>query len=83
MFIPNRASPSSGINSTGTSATPGRYHSLMPCTIWRVVPEFVCLHQPNSLPVELVFSFEKKLGKISGHWNNNLPFKVTKFDMIC
>lgn len=62
MFIPNRVSPSSGISSTGTSATPGRYHSLMPCTIWGAAPEFCCLDRP----VELFFSFNKKFQNISG-----------------
>lgn len=34
MFIPNLDSPGSGVNSSGTSAIPGRYHSLTPCADW-------------------------------------------------
>lgn len=31
MSIPNLDSPGSGVNSSGTSSIPGRYHSLTPC----------------------------------------------------
>ncbi|KDO73591.1 hypothetical protein CISIN_1g047615mg [Citrus sinensis] len=59
MSIPNRASPSSGVISSKTSATPGRNQSLIPNTICIVVVGFCCFPPHISLPVKLILSFKK------------------------